>query len=171
MTAFSRCRQSLRRVALALLFGRGIRRLSSDNSRTCWETGSVRIWHAARQCHARFRLLRPCALWIPIWRLLSTRHLIGVEVRGTIQRRFNTQHQEWILCRTSSSAALWAFLSLPIRSWGRRECVAVPKSPVTGAQPATSRRPWRPMDHRRWARLSPDSSSWYSPGRTLLLED
>jgi hypothetical protein len=55
----------------SLVFGRGIRCLSSGDSRTRCEIGSVHIWNPPRQCHARFRLLRPCALWIPIGRLLS----------------------------------------------------------------------------------------------------
>ena len=111
MTALSWCRQSLRRVALALpVFGRGIRCLSSGDSRARWEIGSVHIWNPPGQCHARFRLLRPGSLRYQLGGFFQTRHLIGVEVRGTIQRRFNHPAPGVGPCRASNSTALWAVL-------------------------------------------------------------
>jgi hypothetical protein len=97
-TASSFCRQSLRRTALALLFSAAacgasaqvIPGLNAKPDLSIFGTLPVNVT-------PDFGYYAPVLFGYQLGGFLQTQHLIGAEVRGTIQRRLNPQHQESIL--------------------------------------------------------------------------
>jgi hypothetical protein len=96
MTANSFCRQSLRRAALALLFAAAACSASAQTvipglvarpDISVYGTLPVNV-------SPDFGYFAPVLFGYSLGGFYQTQHLIGVEVRGAIQRRFNTQHQE-----------------------------------------------------------------------------
>jgi hypothetical protein len=90
--------QALRRTALALLFSAAacgasaqvIPGLNAKPDLSVFGTLPVNVT-------PDFSYFAPVLFGYQLGGFLQTRHLIGAEVRGTIQRRQNTQHQESIL--------------------------------------------------------------------------
>jgi hypothetical protein len=95
MTALSWCRQSLRRVALALVFSAAASAASAQIIPGLVGKPDVSIFGTLPvNVTPDFGYFAPVLFGYQLGGFFQTRHLIGVEVRGTIQRRFNTQHQE-----------------------------------------------------------------------------
>lgn len=97
-TASSFCGQSVRRGALALLFSAAacgasaqvIPGLNAKPDLSIFGTLPVNVT-------PDFGYYAPVLFGYQLGGFLQTQHLIGAEVRGTIQRRLNPQHQESIL--------------------------------------------------------------------------
>src|SRR5271156_6026142 len=95
MTASSFCKRSVFPAALALVFAavshsapaQVIQGLQSRSNLSIFGTLPVNVT-------PDFGYYAPVLFGYQLGGFFQTRHLIGVEVRGTIQRRFNHQHQE-----------------------------------------------------------------------------
>jgi hypothetical protein len=95
MTALSWCRQSLRRVALALLFSAAASAASAQIIPGLVGKPDLSVFGTLPvNVTPDFGYFAPVLFGYQLGGFFQTRHLIGVEVRGTIQRRFNHQHQE-----------------------------------------------------------------------------
>jgi hypothetical protein len=94
MTARFRCRQSLRRVALALLFSAAVCTASAQVVPAFAKPDLSIYGTLPVNFTPDFGYFAPVLFGYQIGGFLQTQHVFGLEIRGTIQRRFNTQHQE-----------------------------------------------------------------------------
>lgn len=94
MTARSCCRQSLRRVALALLFSAAVCSASAQVVPAFAKPDLSIYGTLPVNFTPDFGYFAPVLVGYQLGGFLQTQHVFGLELRGTIQRRFNTQHQE-----------------------------------------------------------------------------
>ena len=95
MTALSCCRRSIRRVALALLFSATASAASAQLIPGLVAKPDISAFGTLPvNVTPDFGYYAPVLFGYQLGGFLQTHHVIGVEVRGTIQRRLNAQHQE-----------------------------------------------------------------------------
>lgn len=95
MTNRSCCRQSLRRAAIALLFLAAACGASAQVVPAFGGKPDISIFGTLPvNVTPDFGYYAPVVFGYQLGGFLQTRHLIGLEIRGTIQRRLNSQHQE-----------------------------------------------------------------------------
>jgi hypothetical protein len=94
MTARSFCRQYLRRAAVAILF-LAAGHVASAQVVPAFGGPDISIFGTLPvNVTPDFGYYAPVVFGYQLGGFLQTRHLLGLEIRGTIQRRANTQHQE-----------------------------------------------------------------------------
>jgi hypothetical protein len=95
MTARSCCRQSILWAAITLLFSAAAGRASAQVVPAFGGKPDLSIFGTLPvNVTPDFGYFAPVLFGYQLGGFLQTRHVIGIEIRGTIQRRFNTQHQE-----------------------------------------------------------------------------
>jgi hypothetical protein len=95
MTAPGWYLQSLRRIVLALLFSAAACGASAQVVPAFAGKADLSVFGTLPvNVTPDFSYFAPVLFGYQLGGFLQTQHLVGLEVRGTIQRRFNTQHQE-----------------------------------------------------------------------------
>jgi hypothetical protein len=95
MTTRSCCRQSLLRAAVAFLFSVAVCSASAQVVPAFGGKPDLSVFGTLPvNVTPDFGYFAPVLFGYQLGGFLQTRHVFGLEIRGTIQRRFNTQHQE-----------------------------------------------------------------------------
>jgi hypothetical protein len=95
MTAHSWCRQSLLRAAVALVFSVAACSASAQVVPAFGGKPDISVFGTLPvNFTPDFGYFAPVLFGYQLGGFVQTRHVFGIEIRGTIQRRANTQHQE-----------------------------------------------------------------------------